>query len=209
MKGVIFDLDGVISDTHRLQNEIERELLDECGVGSVDLSSYAGVPDEEMFLDIQRLHGVYHRDVDWFIEEKWSRFEEKWDQIRVIDGVEGLIKELHERGCKLAVASGTPEGLILEVMEQLKLGEYFNVLVSSEEVPQGKPAPDVFLKAAELLGVDPGDALVIEDGKAGIAAAKAAGMRSVFLGSEEIGATLTLPSFSPENIRVILDLVSG
>ncbi|MFC7439748.1 HAD family hydrolase [Laceyella putida] len=82
-------------------------------------------------------------------------------------------------GYPLAVASGSSAAIIGSVLKQTGLQTYFDVVLSSEEVPRGKPAPDVFLEAAKRLGVAPEHCVVMEDSQYGVEAAKAAGMGCV------------------------------
>lgn len=98
------------------------------------------------------------------------------DGIKEIPHVKEVVKKLSEAGFKLAVASSSPKAEIERAMSALGIKKYFDILVSGEEVAHSKPAPDVFLKAAELLKVSPEDALVFEDTKNGSRAAKAAEM---------------------------------
>lgn len=97
------------------------------------------------------------------------------DGIRAIKGAQDLVKRLFEAGFKLAVASSSPKHEIVRAMTELGLVDYFEVLVSGEEVAHSKPAPDVFLAAAERLGVSAQDAIIIEDTKNGSLAARRAG----------------------------------
>jgi beta-phosphoglucomutase len=90
-----------------------------------------------------------------------------------------LLKALRENGYKQALASSTPPVNIDLISSVLGLKQYLDVLVSGENVPRGKPAPDVFLKAAEELDVVPAQCLIIEDAVAGVEAAHAGGMRCI------------------------------
>lgn len=90
-----------------------------------------------------------------------------------------LLKALRANGYKQALASSTPPANIDLISTVLGLKQYLNILVSGETVPRGKPAPDVFLKAAQELDVVPAKCLVIEDAVAGVEAAHAGGMRCI------------------------------
>lgn len=103
----------------------------------------------------------------------------KRDGVKAIAGAVQLIKYLHAKGYRLAVASSSPKADIIRNLTALGLLDCFEVLVSGEEVARSKPAPDIFLKAAEWLSVDPKTCLVIEDTKHGSQAAKAAQMTCI------------------------------
>ena len=90
-----------------------------------------------------------------------------------------LMRELHDAGFAQALASSTPIENIQVISDILGLKRYLSVIISGETVARGKPAPDIFLKAAEELHKDPAVCLVIEDAVAGVEAAHAAGMRCI------------------------------
>jgi HAD superfamily hydrolase (TIGR01509 family) len=93
------------------------------------------------------------------------------DAVRLVEGL--------SRRYRMAVASGSLHAVIDIVLEMGGLRRFFPVVVSSQDVPRGKPAPDIFLRVAELLGVPPNECCVIEDAAAGVEAARAAGMSSI------------------------------
>jgi HAD superfamily hydrolase (TIGR01509 family) len=96
----------------------------------------------------------------------------------LFDGVPALVEKLAGRH-GLAVASGSERVVVDEVLKLKDLGRFFSVVVTSSEVEHGKPAPDIFLRTAQLLQVAPQDCCVIEDSKPGIAASLAAGMQVI------------------------------
>ena len=99
----------------------------------------------------------------------------------VMAGAPELVRSLQVAGFKLALGSSGPPANVAVAIEGLGLGECFSVIVTGDEVTRGKPDPQVFLVAAEKLGVAPGNCAVIEDAPAGIEAASRAGMASVAL----------------------------
>src|SRR5450432_3006119 len=101
-----------------------------------------------------------------------------------LPGAIELLSELHDAGYPQALASSAPIANIELISEVLGLNRYLDALVSGETVPRGKPAPDIFLKAAATLGMAPGVSLVIEDAVAGVEAAHAAGMRCIAVAGE-------------------------
>jgi beta-phosphoglucomutase len=94
------------------------------------------------------------------------------------------MRDLHEAGFAQALASSTPVENIALISELLGLERYLSQLVSGETVAHGKPAPDIFLRAAELLNAPPATCVVIEDAVAGVQAAHAAGMRCIAVAGE-------------------------
>jgi beta-phosphoglucomutase len=101
-----------------------------------------------------------------------------------LPGAIELLRELHAAHYPQALASSAPMANIELIGEVLGLNRYLDALVSGETVPRGKPAPDIFLKAAATLGIAPSVSLVIEDAVAGVEAAHAAGMRCIAVAGE-------------------------
>ncbi|ETT32700.1 haloacid dehalogenase [Paenibacillus sp. FSL R5-192] len=99
--------------------------------------------------------------------------------LTAMPSVERWLSWLHEQHIPIAVASSSPRALIDLIMDKTGLGQYFEVRMTGEEVTNGKPAPDIFLTTAEMIGASPSNCLVIEDSRNGVHAAKSAGMRCI------------------------------
>lgn len=180
IEAVIFDLDGVLVDSEQVWDEARERLAEErggrwherasrdmMGMSSPEWSRYmrdvVGLLDEPEAISaevVRRLEAIYREDLPLFegAREAVERIAERWP---------------------LGLASSSNRELIDLVLELAGLGPSFEVTVSSEEVAQGKPAPDVYLEAARRLGVEPDRCAAVEDSENGILAAKAAGMRVV------------------------------
>ena len=96
-------------------------------------------------------------------------------------GLKELLDLLDEKGIPRVVASSSPRSQVLQKLKMVDLLHRVNSLISGWEVPQSKPAPDIFLKAAELIAVEPECCLVLEDSPAGLLAAKRAGMKCIMV----------------------------
>ena len=101
------------------------------------------------------------------------------EDIKPGNGIPELLRSIKSKGLKTAVASSSGYELINMVLEKLDIAKYFDCITSGVDVKRGKPAPDVFLLAAEKLGVMPDECLVIEDSENGVIAAKSAEMMAV------------------------------
>jgi beta-phosphoglucomutase len=129
--------------------------------------------------------------------------------IAPLPGAAEWVRTLHQEGWRQAIASSAPR-LNVEVMHRaLEFGERIQVLVAAEDVSRGKPAPDVFLAAAERLGIEPARCIVVEDAEAGIEAAARAGMASIGVGPGAVGAAdvvvRTLAELPPDVFFRLLD----
>ena len=120
---------------------------------------------------------------------------------RPIDGFVEMIEEARERGVRLAVATSAPPANIVFTLDEPNLRRHFDSVVGAADVERGKPHPDVFLKAAEKLGVAPADCIVFEDAPMGVEAARRAGMRAVVI-------TSTLPAEDFREFDNVIRIVS-
>jgi HAD superfamily hydrolase (TIGR01509 family) len=180
IEAVVFDLDGVLLDSEQVWDEVREALVKErggrwheqaqtemMGMSSVEWSRYMHdeldlpEPPEEISAEVvQRLDEVYRK------------------RLPLIDGAREAVERLAARW-PLGLASSSNREVIDLVLDLSGLARYFRVTVSSEEVPRGKPAPDVYLEAARGLGVPPERCAAVEDSHNGIRSAKAAGMRVI------------------------------
>lgn len=177
IQAVIWDLDGVIVDSaeahrkswYRLAEDLGIPYSDEQFWGTFGWRNDAIIPTLVSPVSPERSRELADRKEAYFRE--FVR-----DTIVPLPGAMELMQSLHEAGYRQALASSTPLENIELISEVLSLKRYLSELVSGETVPHGKPAPDIFLKAASELNVEPSKSLVIEDAVAGIAAARAGGM---------------------------------
>jgi HAD superfamily hydrolase (TIGR01509 family) len=183
MKAVIFDMDGVLIKTLGMHTGNESLLLKEHGVDIEPhqiKARFNGFVDSDMFDTLLLENGILHTNGKELSRKKWEKIYNNLDLNEVVKSVEGafeLVDEFYQNGYKLAIASGSPKHFIQKVVEIKNVEQKFQILVSGEEVENGKPAPDVYLKASELLGVKPEECLVIEDSPIAIKGAKEAGMK--------------------------------
>jgi HAD superfamily hydrolase (TIGR01509 family) len=180
-RGVIFDMDGVIVLTEEAHWQSWKAVADGLGkpiTYDVFLSCFGRVnPDciRIMFGD-----DVPPAESARIADEKEHRFREIIGaRVPLAAGLIDLLEELSAEGFLLAVGSSAPRENIDLVLDSGGIRPYFRGLVDGSQVARGKPAPDVFLRGAELLGLEPGRCIVIEDAPMGIEAARAAGMIAV------------------------------
>jgi HAD superfamily hydrolase (TIGR01509 family) len=180
-KAVIFDMDGVIVDSEPLHERAYMEVVQELGYGDnhgLRFADYVGRSDETLWLDFIARHKP-RQPFEELLALKTQRVVEiiRREQPLFKD-LPGLVGKLAGR-YSLALASGSERPVVEEVLRLDDLGRFFSAVVSGSNVKHGKPAPDIFLRAAELLKVAPHQCWVIEDSKPGVAAGLAAGMRVI------------------------------
>ncbi len=184
VKAVIFDMDGVISDTQKIHSAIESEILNRYGINLTSdqiTDRYAGVRTTQFFKELlDEKKATY--DLKELINEKWKKMKELSEkEVDAIPGSIEFIKDLHKNNIPLAVASSSHFDYVQTVLEKLEIIDMFQVIVSGDQVNKGKPDPESFLLAAKKINTNPEDCLVIEDGKSGMLAAKSAGMKCIGL----------------------------
>lgn len=180
-RAVIFDFNGTVSHDEPILLAIFQELFAEYGrplSAEEYFAELAGRSDPEI---VRTWLGAEHPAVDELIERRVERYRELTaDGSTVPEEVREAVRYAAER-VPVAVVSGAARAEIEPVLEAAGIARLLRMVVAAEDVPHGKPAPDGYLRALELLGGDlvASDVLVLEDTEAGIAAAKTAGMRCI------------------------------
>jgi HAD superfamily hydrolase (TIGR01549 family) len=180
-EAIIFDMDGVIVDSEPRHERAFREVFQEIGYGEthgIEFAEYYGRSDRALWVDFIEKHKPAHT-LEQLSEWKQRRFLE---MIRLEQPIFADLPDLVQRLAlqyRLGLASGSFHPVIDVVLSMKGLRQYFPVVVSVQDVAHGKPAPDVFLRAAELLGVRAERCCVIEDAAAGVEAGRAAGMKVI------------------------------
>lgn len=180
---VIFDMDGVIVDTEPVHHFAYVQHFKQLNI-DVSPEMYASFTGNSTKNIYERLKGIYslNEDIQTLVEAKRNLFNDAFDQkedLYLLDGVEALIKELHQNGMQLILASSSANVTIQLIFNRFGLDKYFTHKVSGEDFPKSKPHPAIFLKAAELAQTPVQNCIVIEDSTNGITAAKAAGIYCV------------------------------
>ena len=189
--GAIFDLDGVIVSTDRYHRQAWQRLADDLGIPFTEEQARAtrGVDRMASLAIVLGTHAGDFTDKQKaeFAERKNNLYKELIRHISPADalpGVDTLLPTLRAQGVPLAIGSASKNAL--PVLEGLGIAGLFNAIVTGHDFVHGKPAPDVFLVAAERLGIPPSRCVVFEDAAAGIQAAHAGGMKAVGIGDPEI-----------------------
>ena len=177
---VIFDMDGVLINSETFYSEMEQVHFKMLGLNipHEEHVTYQGTATDEMWRTIKEKHGVPH-SLEELVEMTGSLtipVFQGMEEIPLMPKITDLLEFLKGRNIPLALASSSYPDVIDIVLDKSGLRKYFPITVNSKMVGKSKPAPDIFLLAAKLLGVDPGQCLVIEDSTNGIRAARDAGM---------------------------------
>lgn len=180
--GIIFDMDGVLIDSERISFKCFQEVFKE----------YSYKISEEFYL---KLIGRNLKSIKEIMEKEYGDefpFDDIYKKksqlalettnkngVIIKPGVHDLLDYLKEKGYKIAVASSTRKERVLELLEEAKIKDKVNFIIGGDQVENSKPNPEIFLKAAKGLEVEPESCIVIEDSDAGITAAHAANMKGI------------------------------
>ncbi|WP_046242561.1 HAD family hydrolase [Hymenobacter terrenus] len=187
---VIFDMDGVLVDSEPLHFELEQRLFAQLGlvVPPHLHESLVGMAPRTMWQTLQAHFALSQPVSELLALERQLKLTALQEQtVTCIPGVDRLLDVLRTAGFRLSVASSSPRALIQLFLDKLGFYPYFDHIVSSDDVREGKPAPDIFLEVAQRYGQPPALFTVVEDSTNGVRAAKAAGMRCIGYQSQQSG----------------------
>ena len=205
IKAVIFDMDGVIVNSEPEYQRVELELMNRFHIpyGESDLRRFTGVNPVLMWREIKEKFPRLDFTVEEMYEHEASMMRDYYrsDQLITIKPALELIRYVYDSGYKMAVASSSERENVYHVLEGLKISHYFSAIVTNNDVARCKPSPDIYCLAARLLGVETGEALVIEDSIAGVASARVAGMKVVWYTSEHT-------KHEDESVYIVNDLAA-
>ncbi len=182
---VIFDMDGVIVDSEKVYQAIERQMYDdlEIPVSTEEHRLFIGAAERSMWQFMKDKYQM-DTDIDFLVKEERTRFMSQLDQpgnIPLMPGLMELLEALAQEGIQALVASSSSREIIEKVLRVNDIRHYFKDITGGDDVLNSKPAPDIFLETASKADTVPGQCLVIEDSENGIRAALSAGMKVVAL----------------------------
>lgn len=181
-QAIIFDKDGVIADSEYCNVMAKHLQLKQAGV-TVDWhyhDQFLGTTHEYMWTTMKK---EFHlpEEIDFYIKQ-WAEVRKELiekEGMKAMPGSIDLIKRIKKEGIPIAVASSSNVADIESDLQALGISGIFDAVISGEHCQKGKPDPEIFLKAAKALGIEPKNCIVIEDSTSGVEAAKAAGMKCI------------------------------
>lgn len=201
---LVFDCDGVLVDSEELAWTAWRDALEPFGIEVTgdEVAALSGRTEADAYTYFSTRGPLPPYDEFWPVlgENIYRVFE---CSLEAFEDAVDTLDVLHRKGRALAVASSSPRRRLDLSLASTGLARFFPVVVAGDDVERGKPAPDIYLRAAELLGVDPSGCVAVEDAPSGIAAAKAAGMRVIavqrgFFETSALGAAdVIVPRLTP------------
>ena len=213
VRAFIFDLDGVITDTAEYHFRGWERLADEEGLSFTreDNEHLRGIPRRESLMLILKDRMYPEEKIQEMMERKNSYYLEFIKDISprdLLPGAKEILEEIRSAGLKNALGSASKNAS--EVIERLGIRSLFDAISDGHSVERQKPAPDLFLHAAQQLSLSPAECVIVEDAAAGIEAARAGGFRSVGLGpAERVGkADAIFPSLAGVRLENLLTAIA-
>lgn len=187
MKGIIFDLDGVIVSTDEQHYLGWQALADKLGIPfSREVNNrFRGVSRMACMDILEEIGGKCYTDQEKLVYATWKNdyYRNLLAELTPADlsmEVKSTLDALRTKGIKLAIGSSSKNAKF--ILERIGLADYFDAISDGTNISRSKPDPEVFLKAAEFLGLKPAECLVVEDATAGVDAAHAGGMKAAAVG---------------------------
>ena len=212
--GFIFDLDGVITDTAKFHYQAWKALADSLGI-SIDETFNETLKGISRMDSLDRILAHGHRENAFTPAEKEALAQQKndhYDQLLehlttedVLPGVVPLLQQAQARHIPCAVASASKNAPL--ILEKLGVRAYFATIVDPDSLSKGKPDPEIFLAAADSIGVLPQNAIGFEDAQSGIDGLKAAGIYAVGLSASQplIGADMQVSEMTELSVDALLN----
>ncbi|MGE0606708.1 MAG: HAD family hydrolase [Pirellulales bacterium] len=185
-RAVVFDMDGLMFNTEALHTDVGSELLQRRGyIFDAELkNAMMGRPGRVALKVMIDRHGLLETAEELMAESELIFEEILASRLEMMPGLTELLAALESAGLPKAVATSSGIGFVRNVMSRFQLEPRFQFILTAEDVVEGKPHPEIYLKAAARLGLDPADVLVLEDSHNGCTAAAAAGMFTVAVPGE-------------------------
>lgn len=212
-QALVFDLDGVLTDTAHTHYKAWKKLADEIGVPfdrHVNERLKGVSRDASLEIILERARRAYSAEEKRAMTDRKNGYYvqaiEAFGPDDLFDGVRELLADARAAGLKLGVASASRNAATL--LGKLGIADHFDYVADSARIANAKPAPDIFLDVANALGVAPALCIGIEDAAAGIAAIKAAGMPAIGIGDADAlrAADLVLPDTAALRIAAIISI---
>jgi beta-phosphoglucomutase len=183
--GLIFDLDGTMINDMEFHIRAWTEILNEdlkAGLSPDQVKSQMYGKNSELLVRVFGEGRFSDDEMNYWSIEKEKRYQKAYQpHVRLISGLEELLKKAHERNIPMAIGSAAIPFNIDFILDQLDIRKYFSAVVSADDVGVSKPHPETFLKAVRLININPSQCLVFEDAPKGVEAAGKAGIPCVVL----------------------------
>jgi len=216
IEALIFDLDGVLVNTAKYHYKAWRALANSLGFDFTEkdnerIKGFSRIRSLEMLLEMGRYEATEEQKLEFTARKnkQYVEFISKIDESEILPGVIQFLESSKSAGLKMALGSGSKNAPL--ILEKTGLEHFFDAVIDGNKIVKAKPDPEVFLKGAAALSIDPKNCVVFEDAAAGIKAAKHAQMKTIGIGSPDFlgDADVVVPGFDGLTLDELLIGVSS
>ncbi|MEG0289857.1 MAG: HAD family phosphatase [Erysipelotrichaceae bacterium] len=211
LKTVIFDFDGVVIDTEVVYLESVKEYLKTLNIETTiqAIQYIVGMKMETITKNLQDQFALQAYSIDELIKGQRAIFNQKMssNDITLMPGIKAFLKTLKQKEIKCILASSSSRDYLCNLLNQFKIEEYFDFIVSGEEVKNSKPHPDIFLKAIAKSTFEKSEALIIEDSVNGIKAGLDAGIQVIGFKGSLLWQNTSEADFEVSDFRELSELL--
>jgi HAD superfamily hydrolase (TIGR01509 family) len=217
IQGIVFDMDGVLIDSHPVHRRAWRKFLDTLGtsVGDQELDFILeGRRREEILRHF--LGDIPASKIADYGHQKDQFFEQNFRDVRLIPGVRQFLTTLEAAGLETAIATSASSSRTWATLRRLELDKQFATVVTGDDVVAGKPDPAVYRLVSRRMNLCPEELLVLEDAPCGVQAAKSAGIRCIGVSTNgraealrQCGAEFVIPDFVDLSVEKLFELSHG
>ncbi|GMK39584.1 phosphatase [Paenibacillus sp. CCS19] len=181
MEAVIFDMDGVLIDSHSISSQMLCETANGfgCNLTIDEIKAWGSLSSRQFWANVKNAYDLSQSLEELIQSYNVDREIEKYKEIGLMPGVKNLLKDIKAEGIKTAIATSASRKRMNAVVTIFELSDYFDQYVCDDEVKMSKPDPGIYLLAAKKLGINPSSCVVIEDSNNGLRSAKFAGMKCI------------------------------
>ncbi|MCX7958054.1 MAG: HAD family phosphatase [Deltaproteobacteria bacterium] len=197
-RGVIFDFDGVIVDSEPFWNSADRIVVEQEGKEFIpDVKNIVmGLAPAASVAEICRFHKILTAPKK-ILKKRENLMKKFYESVIELNcGAYEILEYLYLRKVKIALASSTPKRLFEKALKRFRIDRFFDVIVTSDDIEKSKPDPEIFFRARKLLGLPSSELIIVEDSRAGVEAAIAAGIKVFWLRT----ASVDLKGLHPDYI---------
>ena len=217
LQAVIFDLDGVIVDSHLAHKQAWKSFLNSLGKEVTEQELEFVVEGQKREAILRHFLGdLSPNQIRHYGDAKNLFLRDAIPELKTVNGLSQFLRQVETARLPIALASSASRSRVELVLAQLNLKRSFKVVVTGDDVFQGKPDPAIFRIAAEGLSIEPRNILVCEDAVNGVEAAKAAGMKCLAIATdgrgpilEKAGADRIMPDFTSAKLEELCELFTG
>jgi beta-phosphoglucomutase family hydrolase len=213
-EGVIFDMDGVLIDSHPVHKKVWAQFL-------ASLNMHVSDQELDYVLDGRRREEILRHflgdlspeRIREYGQQKNELYKESERDLRMVSGIVEFLDTLQAAGIRMAVATSASSVRAHDILARLGILPRFRAVVTGNDVAKGKPDPEIFVQAADQLNLSPRNVLVVEDAVSGVKAAKSAGMKCLGIAVDgrknslrEAGADCVIPDYRKISLREVQQL---